>query len=44
MSRLARWVAITYEEYKVCVLLYACVRAALQFMCVILRVSLFLSL
>lgn len=44
MSRLARWVAITYEEYRVCVLLYACLRAALQSMSVKLRSSLFLSL
>lgn len=44
MSRLARWVAITYEEYKVCVLLNACVHAALQLMSVILRSSIFLSL
>lgn len=44
MSRLARWVAITYEEYRVCVLLCACVRAALQSRPVILRSSIFLSL
>lgn len=44
MSRLARWVTITYEEYRVCVLLYACVRAALQLMSVILRSSIFFVL